>query len=452
MDKYTELIGKPVDEATGKKFMSWQIRSIVGTMVGYALFYVVRKNLSMAIPGMEADASLDFSKADLGIFLTLNGVVYGISKFANGFLGDRINARYFMMFGLAMCAICNFVFGMSSVVWLFGLAWVLNGWFQGTGYPPCARILSHWIHPKQLATKMSIWNTSHSIGAFVSIVLCGYIVSLGWRWCFYIPAIIAILGVFAIWVMLRDTPTSVGLPEVTAGKLQDTVDHKVTNTEFKAILRKRVFGNPFIWTLAVANFFVYTVRFAFLDWGPAMLQQWLGVSPSSSGWLIGGFELFGLCGMTLAGWMTDKYLKGKAARTCLICMILTMIFVGCFWMWHSNGLPMAGSIVLLFIIGFFIYGPQALLGIAAANLATKEAAATAVGLTGLFAYASTVISGWGMGALVDHFTTRTVVNGQTIVDSSLGWSYAFGLLIIAAIIGSIILAAVWKAKADGYDD
>lgn len=434
--KSTDQYKSSSEKTEAQIFQKWQTRTIIGSMVGYALFYIVRKNLSMAIPDMEADTALHFTKADLGIFLTLNGVVYGISKFANGFIGDRINARYFMMFGLTMCAICNFIFGMSSVVWLFGLMWILNGWFQGTGYPPCARLLTHWVHPKQLATKMSVWNTSHSIGAFIALVICGYIVSLGWRWCFYIPAIIAAIGVLFIWIVLRDTPTSVGLPEIAVGKQTDTIEHKKSNKEFKTILKKRVFCNPYIWILSIANFFVYTVRFAFLDWGPTMFQQWLGISKSASGWLGGGFELCGLAGMLLAGWATDKYFKGRAARVCLICMIITLIFVSFLWLWKTSDLPIIGSIILLFGVGFFIYGPQALVGIAASNLATKEAAASAVGLTGLFAYASTILSGWGFGALAD----------------ACGWNYVFGGLIIASIIGSVILILVWKAKADGYDD
>ena len=43
-----------------------------------------------------------------------------------------------------------------------------------------------------------------------------------------------------------------------------------------------------------------------------------------------------------------------------------------------------------------------LVGITAANLATKRAAATAVGFTGLFGYLSTVLSGWGLGKLVEQ--------------------------------------------------
>lgn len=106
-NKSLELIGRQTDDATTKKFERWQLRSIIGTMIGYAIFYIVRKNLSMAIPGMESDPTLGFTKTDLGVFLTLNGVVYGLPKFLNGFVGDRVNARWFMMFGLFMCAICT---------------------------------------------------------------------------------------------------------------------------------------------------------------------------------------------------------------------------------------------------------------------------------------------------------------------------------------------------------
>ena len=75
--------------ADRKRFMSWQIRTILITMAGYALFYFVRKNFSLAMPGLEAD--LGISKTSLGIFLTLNGVVYGLSRFVNGVLAGVIN-------------------------------------------------------------------------------------------------------------------------------------------------------------------------------------------------------------------------------------------------------------------------------------------------------------------------------------------------------------------------
>ena len=117
-----------------KRFKYWQRRTIIASMIGYALFYFVRKNLSIAMPGMQED--LGITKTDLGLFLTLHGLIYGVSKFANGFIGDRVNARYFMVTGLVLSAVCNIVFGFSAAVLVFGIVWMLNGWFQGMGFPP----------------------------------------------------------------------------------------------------------------------------------------------------------------------------------------------------------------------------------------------------------------------------------------------------------------------------
>ena len=78
---------------------------------------------------------------------------------------------------------------------------------------------------------------------------------------------------------------------------------------------------------------------------------------------------------------------------------------------------------------------KALIGIAAANLATKEAAASAVGLTGIFGYASTVASGAGMGWLVDHY----------------GWDWAFAAMLIAVAAGTVTFMVVWNAPRDGYE-
>ena len=412
-----------------KRFKYWQNRVIISTMIGYAVFYFVRKNLSIAMPAMQED--LGITKAELGIFLTLHGLIYGLSKFINGFIGDRVNARYFMVTGLILSAACNLIFGFSYAVIVFGLTWMLNGWFQGMGFPPCARLLTHWIHPRELATKMSIWNTSHSIGAGLVVILCGYIVTLGWRWCFYIPSIIALMGAVFLWCTLRDTPSSVGLPELNAGKDKDTVKEK--SLEFKQFVRKKVFQNPYIWIIAIANFFVYTVRYAVLDWGPTLLSEWKQLSIQHAGWMVAGFEIAGIAGMLLAGWATDRFFGGRGARVCVICMALSTFFIFLFWYMTASPLLMAG---ILMAAGFCIYGPQALVGIIVANLATNRASATAIGFTGLFGYASTILSGWVLGSIAH----------------SMGWSYAIGLLIILGIAGSLIFLLAWKAKADGYDD
>lgn len=416
-----------------KKFKYWQTRTIIFSMMGYAMFYFVRKNLSVAMPAMEAD--LGITKAELGLFLTLHGLIYGVSKFLNGFLGDRLNARYFMITGLILSSACNIIFGFSSAVVVFGIVWMFNGWFQGMGFPPCIRLLSHWIHPKELATKMSVWNTSHSIGAGLVVIICGYVVSLGWRWCFFFPSIIALAGAVALWFGLRDVPSSVGLPEINVkGTEEEAVEHKETSGEFKAFVRKKVFMNPYIWVIAMANFFVYIIRYAVLDWGPTMLSEWKHISISNAGWMVAAFEISGILGMLVAGRVTDKYFGGRGPRVCVFCMILASAFIALLWLLPSPPIWMATMILMA--AGFSIYGPQALVGIAAANLATKRAASSAAGFTGLFGYASTLVSGWGLGLLVDKW----------------GWDYALAALIGAGLIGAVVFLMAWKAKANGYED
>jgi OPA family glycerol-3-phosphate transporter-like MFS transporter/OPA family sugar phosphate sensor protein UhpC-like MFS transporter len=411
-------------------YRSWQKRILISTIIGYATFYFVRKNLSIAMPMMEKD--LGISKSGLGLFLTLHGVLYGVSKFANGFLGDRCNARAFMVIGLAASAVMNVFFGLSSAVVTFGVVWMLNGWFQGMGFPPCVRLLTHWFPPKKLATKMSIWNTSHSIGAGLIVILCGYLAPINWRLCFLVPAGIAFACAVFLWLTLPDTPPSVGLPEVEG--TQSKTPEQDSSEDFKAFLRKNVFGNKYIWLIALANFFVYTIRYAVLDWGPTLLTQAKHMSIIHAGWMVAAFEVSGLIGALLAGWLTDRVFGGRAVRACVFYMVLAGFSILLFW--KCAGQSKLLNTTLLCAAGFFIYGPQCLIGIAAANLGTKRAAATAVGLTGLFGYASTVLSGWGLGALVQRH----------------GWDAGFAGLIGTAAIGTLLFILAWQATAHGYKD
>lgn len=478
--------------ATKKSFKYWQIQTIVVTMIGYALFYFVRKNFSIAMPGLTAD--LGISKVQLGLFLTLNGVIYGLSRFVNGIITDRNSARKVMSLGLFLCAAVNILFGCSDTIagWLMALAakagttltfttvlvyfmgivWVINGYLQGMGVPPCTKTLTQWIPPHELATKMSVWNMSHSIGAGLVFALCGWFImpymgvnmsadpevvsniaaNLGlsatdpkvinfaehyfaWRWCFIIPAAIAGVGSIALWFTMKDSPEDVGLPLVV-GKKKAIVRTPEESAEYKAFVRRKVFGNRLIWTLAITNFFVYVVRFAALDWGPTLLTESKDLSLALATTFCIIFEFVGgNIGMVVAGWATDKLFKSKAHHTCVFCMIGAMLSIGAFWLIPTTA-PWWIMMIPFTFIGFFIYGPQALLGIAAANQATNRAAATANGILGIFGYASTIVSGVGFGFVAQHY----------------GWNAAYITIFVMAILGMVTLLTMWNAKADGYDN
>ena len=434
-----------------KKFRYWQWRTLIILMIGYILYYFVRKNFSAALPAMEAE--LGISKLQLGIFITLNGIVYGLSRFVNGFLADRFSRRLLMSLGLALSAVINFAICFSpsmdafmdvldtegkatlTLIYIIGGLWVVNGYVHGMGYPPCASLMAHWFRPSELATKQSIWNASHSIGAGVVVALCGALLSRygmsAWNLCFAVPGAIALVGAFIVFFGLRDTPSSVGLPEIDDS---DSAEEQLKGEKFKHFLSRMVFRNPIIWILAVSNFCVYVIRFTILEWGTSFLTQFKGFDISLSANIVAMSELLGgVLGTLLAGWFTDRFMQSKAHRTCLIGTLGATVCFFCFWQAPSASHWFLCA-VLICLSSFFIYMPQALLGIAASQQATKRACATANGILGIFGYAATTIAGIGFGWLAD----------------TSGWNSVFLVAVIFGLLGTLVVATIWKAPADGY--
>lgn len=412
-------------------FAKWQARTIFVSALAYAFFYLIRKNLSMAQPAMLEEGVI--TTTQIGTIISVHGILYGVSRFVNGFWADKVNARKLMFCGLFLSALCNILFGSVSLALLFGVFWIVNGWTQGMGFPPCTKMLTHWIHPKELATKMSMWNTSHSFGAVMALGICSLILNqhLGWRYCFWIPGGMALVATLLVWFCIRETPTEAGVPEIEMPKSSEAAQVSAITA---AERRRLVFGNRVIWLISIANFFVYVVRFGFLDWGPTFLKQYKGIEVSKGGLMIIAFELAAVVGTVFAGWITDKVFKGRGVRTCVFCMLMTALFSFAFWQMPANA-PIWLGTALLMGAGFFIYGPQALIGIVAANQATKEAAALATGFTGIWGYASTIVSGLGIA----------------LIKEAWGWEVTLFVIASFALIGMFLFLCAWNASAHGYD-
>lgn len=435
---------------TDKSFNYWQWRVILCSMISYAMFYFVRKNFSFAMPALSEEYGI--TNTSFGIILSLVGIIYGVSKLINGMIADRANARWHLVIGLSACTVINFIFGWSDkistmitgqeggedfigmMVVVMAVLLIANNIFQGCGAGPCQRLIVHWVQPKKLSTMTSIWNTSHSIGAGIVSVLCGYIIGTygQWQLCFWIPATISAIGVFFTIITLCDTPSSVGLPELEGTKTE--IDDDNSSEAFRGFVKKMVFKNPIIWAVASISLMVYIVRFAVLDWGPTFLMNRANpLSPEMAGWTIAIFEMAGCAGMVIAGWASDRFFDGKAQRVCLIELVIVAILLLVLQFLPEDSSPIL-LLVLLALAGFFMYGPQTLVGVVAFKHATKKASATAIGFIGLTSYASVLFTGVGLGWYSDHF----------------GWDTLFLLMAGVSVIGSIIAAFLWNLKDDAY--
>lgn len=454
-------------------YKSMRFKVFLGAFLGYAGYYLVRKNLSLAMPGMiqsVEDGGLGYTKLQLGIALSAISIAYAFSKFLMGALSDRSDARKFLTVGLLLSAILMmsvglFPFATSSVAVIF-LFMLLIGWLSGMGWPPCGRIMVHWFSQNERSFKMSIWNTSHTIGSglmanlaavgtlvlggFFMVDVGGTMVSQSWKAVFVFPSIVAAIIAVICWWLLRDTPQSCGLPPVEQYRNDYTVkkdSNEGQKIPFKVLFMEYIFKNRVLWLIAFANAFVYLVRYGIGDWSATYLQENGILDSAQSKMAFALHNYAGVPGTILGGFISAKFFKGRCAPANVIYMILVLFSVLLYWkatpvaeyLTHVFGGNMADVRVIvvfasLIAVGFFIYGPVALIGVQAVNLVPKNAAGTAAGFVGLFGY------------LIGDALLSKMLVGALASSASLGWNATFWLMIFASIAAAILSATTWKRE------
>jgi OPA family glycerol-3-phosphate transporter-like MFS transporter len=415
--------------------LRWQV--FIGIFIGYAGYYLVRKNFALAMPGL---IELGYSRAQLGLVLSGVAMAYGFSKFFMGSVSDRSNSRTFMALGLALSAATMITMGQApaataTVGIMFALQ-LANGWFQGMGWPPSGRVMVHWFSASERGMKMAVWNVAHNIGgglvgpiAVLALVLFGE-----WQSVLYFHGYLALAIALFIWLTVRDTPQSQGIPPVEAwrnDKPRAFVYEAHHEREFSArdIFFSHVLNNRLLWAIAIANAFVYVVRYGVLDWAPTYLGEAKGFSFEQTGWAWALYEWAGIPGTLLCGWLSDRVFNGYRAPVSILYLVLTLICVLVYW-FNPPGQP-AIDMAMLIAIGFLIYGPVMLIGVHALDLVPKKAAGTAAGFTGLFGYVGGAVSAnIVIGALVDRY----------------GWDAGFALIAFACTAAIVLLALSWRAE------
>ncbi len=421
------------EEQVNSKYKKLRLQVFGGIFVGYAGYYLVRKNFALVTNDLVNEG---FNEGELGLAMSFLAIAYGLSKFLMGNVSDRSNARTFMALGLILSGIVMFIFGWfpfaTSSVFFMGLLLFANGWFQGMGWPPSGRVMVHWFSMKERGTKMSIWNVAHNIGGglMAPLAILGFEIFNDWHAKFYFPGMVALVVALIIYLLVRNSPQSEGLPSVEEWKNDYPPNydksHGATFTA-KEIFTKYILPNKLLWSIAIANAFVYLIRYGVSDWAPLYLQQAKEFDFKSSGYAYAAYEFAGIPGTILCGWLSDKVFGGKRAPVSIIYLGLIAAAVMVYWM-NPIGNP-GIDLACLIAIGFLIYGPVMLIGVHALDLVPKNAAGTAAGLTGLFGYfiGTAILANAVAGQIIERFSWDgffifiLVACGLAIFFTSLTW-------------------------------
>ena len=387
--------------------LRWQV--FAGIFLGYAAYYLVRKNFALAMPDILR-AYPQYSKTQLGLGITALSFTYGLSKFLMGSVSDRSNPRIFLPLGLLLSCAVMFVFGFVKAVYsslaIMICLQAVNGWVNGMGWPPCGKTMVHWFSTRERGRTVAVWNLAHNVGGALvaTFAAAGVAMFHDWGATFYFNAFIAAGVAVLVFFLLRDTPQSCGLPTIEEYKNdyppEYTPDHE-RMLGFREIFFVHIFPNKMLWAIALANAFAYFVRVGIGDWIPTYLEIGKGFtkSQSSAAWAL--YEYSAIPGTLLCGWLSDRIFQGRRAPATMAFMSLTLVAVIVYGL-NLHG-PYWIDCAALTAIGFLIYGPIMMIGLHALDLVPKKSAGTAAGFTGFFGYvfgAST--AGAGVGWISQH--------------------------------------------------
>jgi sugar phosphate permease len=300
--------------------------------------------------------------------------------------------------------------------------WAANGYCQALGWTPCLRVATNWIPVAHRGRLIGLLGTSYQLSAVLTFIVSGACVdAFGWRGAFYVPAaLLAAAAVFML-VLLRESPGTDARPRgaeanpAAGGTFLDNLIATLTN--------------PALWFLAIALMLLDACRYGYTDWGLTHLLEVQGSSVGINALKYAVLPLGGIAGAMLAGWATDRFFQGRRAPVIAALLVLLGLLTILYdWMAHTS---LTGTVVLLVLVGFCIFGPQVLLvGTAPADLARRGTAAAAAGFVNFMGYVGAAAGDKITGYAVDHYDWRVAT-----------WIWATW-----AFAGAVTAACLWNAK------
>ncbi len=442
------------DAEIDRLYRKYRLGLIFAMTIGYSLYYTTRLGLAITRgPLIELGIATPTEIGQIGGALFYG---YAFGKLVNGFIADHLNIRKLFAMGLVLSAVCNFVFGFSTSILAFTIAWAFNGWFQGIGAGCCSVALASWWTKEERGRFYGIWSTSHAWGEGATYVLTAAVVTwLGWRAGFVAPAILCTFAAFVIYIFYQDRPAARGLPPVGEWKREHEkikeahIDAEKAEVSVKPSshlsLKDRILHQlsvvksiP-IWIVCLAASAMYVTRYAVGGWGILFLQEAKGMPVMAAGTIMGVNTAAAVVGGVSYGFFSDKVFNGRRPPANLVWGIIQVAgLVGMFILPFTNYWLIMGSFALFgFGMGGLLMG---LSGLFVIDIASRHAAGAAMGFVGVFSYVG--------AALQENISGILIERGMTVVDGVNQYDFTAPIIfwISSAVISIALGSVLWNAK------
>ncbi|HUR56194.1 MAG TPA: MFS transporter [Opitutaceae bacterium] len=411
---------------TAPAFTSGQRTALWVLWLTYGSFYFCRNNLGVALPGLQAEYG--YTKAQLGTVLMSLKLAYGAGQFINGQLAEHWSPRKLLAVGLLASAALNVLFGWATALYFMTFIWACNGYVQALGWPPTMRAAANWFPPLQRGRAIGIIGTGYQLCGALTFVVSGWAAEkFGWRGALYVPAVIVAASAVHMLFFLEDGPVAASVSERSAA---DDHSLEVAAAPVKRSFRENIaltLGNPALWLVAIALCLLDACRYGFTDWGVTHLKEVRNDSVSVAAFKYAVLPFGGMLGAYWSGWATDRFYAGRRAPViCGLLVLLGVLGLGYDRVLHFGLVP---SVLILFGIGFCIFGAQVLLvGTLPVDLARQGTAAAAAGFVNFMGY---------MGAAAGDKLTGQIAQNH-------GWEFAVRFWASCAFASAVAISFLWN--------
>nr|XP_022301620.1 sugar phosphate exchanger 3-like isoform X1 [Crassostrea virginica] len=212
------------------------------TFLSYAFFHATRKTFSNVKSTISDEWSpsyhnntVNYTKPDqiwntrhlfnsrkdaepyLGILDAVFMISYAVGLYISGMIGDRLNMRLVLSFGMCSSAITVLVFGVVFEwihfynKYVYVIVWILNGLLQSTGWPTVVAIMGNWFGRYSRGLVLGLWSACASVGNIIGAFLVSGVLDYGYDYAFLLTSSVLFAGGVINFFGLVSTPNEIGL-------------------------------------------------------------------------------------------------------------------------------------------------------------------------------------------------------------------------------------------------
>ena len=410
------------------KFRRDQWKMLFVMMFCYMFFYTGRHNFGWAAKAMATELHVSYTMIGWVSFSMLIG--YALGQLINGNLADHFSPRIMIPLGGILSVGCNILISFAHTYPLILCLWAINGYAQSMAWAPGSRLISNWWGKEEKGKAFGFYTMAAGISSVITFLLSVILLQQGWnwRWLFRIPVALLFIGVVIFYFIARNKPSDKGYENLSSDT--DVLENTHWKEHYKVVFSNRTF---LIACLAIG--FESMARYGFLFWVPI---HYLGKDWKANPqylWVTVLMPIGMAIGGVTFGQLSDTLFRGNRILSIRLGMVICSIIAILIYLLPVSSLLPGG--ILMFLAGFFVYGPQANFWPLSPDLLGEKYVGTGIGIMNMCAYVFAALGEPILGSVID----KTKQTGSVFIVITV-------LCILSALVISFVKMPQHKMIAD----